>query len=42
MRERRRKEKDFCVTDCKLLFVGDSGGDIESVDLSFNDFFSSN
>ena len=42
MRERRRKEKDSCVTDCKLPSAGDSGGDTESVDSSSNDSSSSN
>ena len=42
MRERRRKEKDSCVTDCKLPSAGDSGGDTESVESSSNDSSSSN
>ena len=42
MRERRRKEKDSCVMDCKLPSAGDSGGDTESVDSSSNDSSSSN
>lgn len=42
MRERRRKEKDSCVMDCKLPSAGDSGGDTESVDSSCNDSSSSN
>lgn len=42
MRERRRKEKDSCVTDCKLPSAGDSGGHTESVDSSSDDSSSSN
>ena len=30
----RRKEKDSCVTICKLPSADDSGGDTESVDSS--------
>ena len=33
----RRKEKDSCVTICKLPSADDSGGDTESVDSSSYD-----
>ena len=37
VRERIRKEKDFCVMVSKLSSAGNSGGDTESFDSSSND-----